>query len=153
MLGMLMTSRRLLGSVLLATVALIGCSDDDDDDGGTTPTNVTGTYNLTLVNGAAPPGTTSFPAGGGRIEITSATMVLRENQTYTETINARTVPASGTATTSTQTENGSYAIYGNTIVFTLPATTSTPAFSYDGTITGNTLTYVFAGTAITYTKQ
>ena len=139
-------------AILLATAALVGCGDDDDG-GTTTPTNVSGTYNLTLVNGAAPPGTTEIIAGGGRVEITSATMVLRDNQTYTETINSRTVPASGAATTATQTENGSYAINGNTIIFTLAATTTAPPFSYEGTITGNTLTYTFAGTAITYTKQ
>jgi hypothetical protein len=147
---MLMTSRRILGTALLATVALVGCSDDDD---GVTPTNVTGTYNLALVNGAAPPGTTELTAGGGRVEISSGTFVLRDNKTYTETINTRTVPATGTATTNTQTENGSYSLNGSTIIFTLPATATEPAFSYEGTVSGNTLTYVFAGTSITYTKQ
>jgi hypothetical protein len=137
----------------LLAAALIGCSDDDDDDGPLTPSNVEGTYTLTAVNGAAPPGTTEFIAGGGRVEITSGTFVLRDNRTYTETINTRTVPASGAATTNTQTENGSYQMNGSTIVFTLAATSTEPAFSYEGTISGNTLTYVFAGTGITYTKQ
>ena len=149
---MFMTSRRYLGAALLATAALVGCSDDDDD-GGTTPTDAAGTYTMTLVNGAALPGTTEIIAGGGRVEISSGTFVLRDNKTYTETINTRTVPATGAATTNTQTENGSYAINGSTIIFTLPATSSEAAFSYEGTISGNTLTYVFAGTAITYTKQ
>lgn len=149
---MLTNSRRLLGSVLFASAALVGCSDDDDG-GSTTPTNVAGTYTLTLVNGAALPGTTEIIAGGGRVEITGGTFVLRDNKTYTETLNTRTVAAGGGATTSTQTENGSYALNGSTVIFTLPATASEPAFSYEGTISGSTLTYVFAGTAITYAKQ
>jgi hypothetical protein len=148
---MFTTSRMFLGAALVAVTALAGCSDDDD--GGTTPTNVTGTYNMTLVNGTSLPGTTEIIVGGGRVEITSGTFILRDNKTYTETINTRTVAANGSATTNTQTENGSYAINGSSIIFTLPATASEPAFSYDGMISGTTLTYVFAGTAITYTKQ
>lgn len=149
---MLTTSRRLLGITLFATIALAACSDDEDS-GSTTPSKVAGTYTMTSVNNGSLPATTELSIGGGHVEITGGSFVLRSDNTYTETINTRTVAANGSATTGTQTESGTFALNGSTISFTLPATATDAAFSYAGTINGKTLSYVFSNTLIVYTKE
>jgi hypothetical protein len=147
---MLTTPRRLLGIALLATGVLAGCDDDDDptDPGADAP----GTYQLTLVNGDSPPATVEILAGGGRIEITGGTFVIRDDGTYTETINTRTVQAGGASVTDTQSESGTYITNGETIMFTIAGTATEAPFSYEGTISGGTLSYTFLGTAVVYQR-
>jgi hypothetical protein len=121
-----MTPRSIVAGTLLSLVLLAAC---DDDDTATADTNVAGTYTLQTVNGQAPPATTVEDPGVSRLEVTGGTFVLRADRTYTETLNTRTILTNGSSTTGTQTEVGTYATNGNTVLFTIPASGSTIAFS------------------------
>jgi hypothetical protein len=139
--------RKLLTLVFTLLLPIAACGDST----GPGEQRVDGTYNLVQTNGQAPP-VTVFQSTAGRIEITGATLVLRSDFSYRETITYRVVPATGAAVTEDVIENGTYTVVGSSITFTVPASAGDPSFSYTGAVSGNTVTYTFEGLSMLYRK-
>ncbi len=132
----------------LLAVTLSGCGDNPTSSG---ESDITGTYTLATVNATAPP-VTVFQSSEGRVEVTSGSMVLRADNSYTETLNLRIIPAAGAPMNESSSENGTYARNGSSVQFTVPASAGEPAFSYQGTVNGGTLSYTIEGTAVVFRK-
>lgn len=128
-----------LAAITLACLAVSGCSE------GTGPREAmypaAGTYSLAEYNGAAIPATI-VQNEEGRILMTSATMVLREDRSYSETRNIKIILTTGEEATNAQRETGTYTVTGNEIAFTFPGNNEHPSAFYVGTVSGNDLTYV-----------
>ncbi|MBA3969264.1 MAG: hypothetical protein H0X52_04100 [Gemmatimonadetes bacterium] len=139
--------RKLLPLILALSLPLAACGDST----GPGEQRVDGTYTLVQLNGQAPP-VTVFQSAAGRVEITGATLLLRPDFSYRETINVRGVPATGAPVTQDEIENGTYTVVGNSITFTIPASGGEPSYSYTGAVSGNTVTYTFEGLAFVYRK-
>jgi hypothetical protein len=140
---------RTLGFALL--VIFTACGDSSGPDARDPYADAAGTYVLTAANGVLP--YTYFQNSAGRVEIYSATLVLRSDRSYTETINARTVFTSGApSTTSSSIENGTYTVVGTQLTFTIPPSGGSAGFSYTGALSGRDLTYTYEGLAMRYTK-
>ncbi|HEV2147322.1 MAG TPA: hypothetical protein VGR37_07950 [Longimicrobiaceae bacterium] len=139
-----------LGSVLLLVLALVAgaCSDGPTD----ARARVAGTYELQDVNGSSLPATIAV-APEGRLEITSGTMVLRADESYTETVRLRIIFNDGQTETESFIENGTYSMTGGTITFTVPPSLGEEGFSYTGEVSGRTLTYTAQGLTATYRRS
>lgn len=143
-----MRSLRSLAVVLLSTLA-VACSGDGPT--GSAEARVSGTYNLSQINGQNLPATV-FQSSAGRVEVTGGTMVLRDDRSYTETVQLRILPVNGTAQTDQAIENGTFTVVGTNITFNVPASGGDPAFSYSGAVSGGVLTYTSEGLSVTYRK-
>lgn len=139
--------RKLLPLILALSLPLAACGDST----GPGEQRVDGTYNLIQLNSQALP-VTIQQSTAGRVEVTGATLVLRPDFSYRETINLRGVPATGAPITQDAIEDGSYTVVGNSITFTIPASGGNPSFSYTGAVSGNTVTYTVEGLAFIYRK-
>jgi hypothetical protein len=136
--------------LLIACCAFLVACGGSDSSGPKTPGYV-GAYSLVGINGGGLPGTV-FQNSAGRIVITGATMTLRADNSYLETRNYNTVLTSGATTPSSASENGSYAVVGTQLTFTIPASGTAAAFSYTGAVSGNTLSYTFEGISYQYQR-
>lgn len=139
--------RKFVLVLLAAFLPLAACGDST----GPGEQRVDGTYTLVQLNGQAPP-VTLQQTTSGRVEVTGATLVLRPDFSYRETINLRGIPATGAPITQDVIEDGSYTVVGNSITFTIPASGGNQSLSYTGAISGNTVTYTFGGRAFVYRK-
>ena len=137
--------RKLLSILVALVLPLAACKD------GTGPSGIDGTYTLVSINTQALP-VTVFASNAGRIDVLDATLVLRSDLSYTETINYRVIPAAAEPFSDVAVENGSYTVAGNAVTFTLLTGNRNPSFSYTGTVEGNTLTYSFQGESYAYRK-
>lgn len=138
--------RRIL--VLATAFAIVACGGD----GPTSPSNQpAGSYSLIQVNGASLPAT-FFQNSAGHVEVVSGTLVLRPDGSYTETRNNRLVYVSGATESTSLVENGTYAITGTQVTFTIPASGSQGALSYTGAISGGSVTYTWNNIAYRYSK-
>lgn len=142
------TRRFTLLAVLLLAPFLPGCKGDSPTD--PTP-KAQGTYTLKTVNATALPAVI-FQSADGRIEIISGTTVLRADNSYTETLQARVIYTSGGSETTPLVESGTYSVTGSTVTFTVPANAGEPSFSYTGAVSGRTLTYTYDGLSFTYER-
>lgn len=134
-----MRKRVLIGCIL----ALSACGGDS-----TSPDPAqaaVGTYALTQVNGKSVPMTYAQDPLF-TVEILNGTMTLRSDLSYTQVINSRTTYTDGTPTrTQTYTENGTFAVSGGTITFTIPANGANPAVSYAGGVANGVVAYTLNG--------
>lgn len=137
---------------LLATLALVALASCSGDGPTGTETRIDGTYTLRQANGAAVP-TTVAQNEFGRLEITSGTMVLRQDRSYTETLQLRVVYTDGTSETDAAIENGSYEVAGSTVTFTVPSSVAQEGYSYNGQVDGKVLTYSGGGLSVRYERQ
>ncbi|MBA3646169.1 MAG: hypothetical protein H0W63_08310 [Gemmatimonadaceae bacterium] len=94
----------------------------------------------------------STPAPGGRIDITSGTMVLRADKTFTETFVFTNVPISGAPAPDTDVTSGTFSLSNGTIMFTTqdPLTGS---HSWSGTLDAtSTISYNDLGFLAVYKR-
>jgi hypothetical protein len=111
-----------------------------------------GTFTLTTANGQLP--YVFFQNSAGRAEIYGGSMVLRQDRSYTETLNARAVFNTGAPpTNSNNVESGTYTIVGSQVTWTVPPSGADAGFSYTGALSGRTLTYTYDGIAYVFTKN
>lgn len=133
--------RRLAGTALLSLgLGISACGGDDDPAGpGPAPTDVSGTYQLTGLRtlGNLGGGGTGLPVtfvdgGGNTLTFTSGQLILNADGSYQLEVEAAFNDAEVTLT-----DEGSYAVSGNSIDFT---PTSDPARMVDGTVSGSSIT-------------
>ena len=113
---MLKPGRRL---AVLAMLALATAACGDDDDGGTEPTDITGTYTLRTIDGDALPFTlfTAAQNAGTKREVTSGSVTLRADGTYSDRFDFRDTNQTGDETDQFDATDGTWARTGNTITF------------------------------------
>ncbi|HEX2190378.1 MAG TPA: hypothetical protein VHG51_15830 [Longimicrobiaceae bacterium] len=141
---------RPLLAVLALVVGLASCSGGDLSTGPAA--QVDGTYALRQFNGANVPATV-FQNAEIRVEITSGALVLRQDRSYTETLQLRAFYTDGTTETDAAIENGTYAVSGSTVTFTVPPSTTEQGFSYSGQVEGRFLTYSGGDFSVRYERQ
>ena len=134
--------RMLTTAFTIATVLLAGC--DSDDTTGPSQNSVSGTWNLTTVNGSALPFTLQSTP---KIEVLSDQLVVSANGTFTESTQLRFT--NGTiVTTQTIADAGTYSLSGTAATFIYNDGTTGA-----GTVSGNTLTVAEPGLSLVYQKQ
>jgi hypothetical protein len=143
---MLTKNARLVLALTAATPLLFAACKDNNL---VTPTNVVGTYQLTLFRGLVPPVTDTYQASdgvdgfpnGGTATWTDGTIVLNADGSFAETNNVTLQPTGGTTTQSAFTSIGTYRLSGGSLIFTAPAQNQTNARSFTGTVTINSISY------------
>jgi hypothetical protein len=138
------TRRMLVGLMALATLSALACGGD----GGTEPADnyarAAGSYSLVSLNGQPLPALL-FQEGSTRVDLLSATLVLRADRSFTESLTGRVTIGSGQPQPDVQVHNGTYVLSGATssltASFSVPATSQFPAFSFTGTLSGSVVTY------------
>jgi len=132
---------RLAMAALVIGVTACDSSTDPEDA-------IVGTYTLRTVNGGQVPFIV-FQDATYKLEILSSTLVVRDNNTWTETASLRETE-NAAVTTSTTVVSGTYTMNGNTATFTDGDGDSlTSAFSGSDTLTttdtqgGFTFTFVY----------
>lgn len=147
-------SFRVGARVLAILIVANACSGSKDSTAPPADPHVAaaGTYYMVTFNNGPLPQTV-FTNAAGRVEVSGGNLVLRGDRSFTETRILRTVFNSGaTPETTPLVDNGTFAIVGTQITFTLPASGTAPAFSYTGAISGDVLSYTFEGDAFTYQR-
>lgn len=147
-----MRVRRRIGYPLAAVcaLALAGVASCSDSSGPKVSAEV-GEYQLALVNAGGLPAIV-FSSAVGRITITSATLTLREDNSYREVRNYTTVYATGQITTSSVSEDGQYSVVGSQITFSIPENGELAGLSFVGALTSGVVEYTFEGVAYRYQK-
>ena len=132
-------------------LAAIACGGDSTAPQVDVYAQAAGTYALVSLNGRALPATV-FQDATIRTDITSASLTLRADRTFTETIDA--VNIQGTSQQpERQVHNGTFTLTGTAAAFTVPSAGGFPAFSFSGTLTGNVLTYTDENATYRYEKR
>jgi hypothetical protein len=116
-----------------ALAVLASCGGDS---GTGVRASVTGTYQLSTVNGQPLPFTEN--SSGAVVVITAGQLVAESNGAFRETITRTTTPPSGTATTATTAATGTYTVGNQVIVFTY-AGAGGPAGTLLGSLTSSGL--------------
>ena len=136
--------RKFLFLCLALLLPLAACGDD----GPTDPTqSAVGTYTLVQVNGSPVPALLG-QFEEGRIDVLSGTLTLRNDKSYTETVNVRFTPTTGVVQTIPVTENGTFTVTGSTVQFK-----TSDGETYSGTLSGKFLEYNVDGLTARYEKQ
>jgi hypothetical protein len=133
--------RRLV--LALSAVSVLACGDSS----GPEVSSAVGTWNLVTVNGSPLPYTLFLIQPTYRFEILSNVFVAAENGTYTETETTRETE-SGTVTTTTETDNGTWSQTGNTVTVVNSGGATTTA-----TISGNSITVSAPGLVAVFHRQ
>ncbi len=131
-------------TVCLLSIVLSGCGDSFSPDG------ISGTYELTFVNGSAMPASVTVTDGGLSAQITfeSGTLTLRGDGTYLFSL--RSEITIGTATvTDTETDSGTFALQEPA---TIRITSSQDQEMGSGSVNGGTLTFIDDGITLVFEK-
>lgn len=114
-----------------------GCSDNNIFG----PQDVVGTYQLTIYAGGTVPRTITFQPGddpemqnGGTWRISSGSLVLRSDGTFTETNIITKTPFNGSSFRADFISEGNYDVQGDFIQFSAPAQNGFPSRFFSGTI-------------------
>jgi hypothetical protein len=120
------------------------------DVGPTDPyTLVAGPYILHSIDGELLP-FVFLETEDGTITITTGSITLRTNRTFSETWTARLDPPSGDPISGGFSEQGTYELSGENIVFYLPAIPGRDEATVTGYKRGDTLSYTAAGRVVVY---
>jgi hypothetical protein len=96
-----------------ALAALMACGSDA---GTGVRSSVTGTYQLSTVNGQQLPFTEN--SSGAVVKITAGQLVAQSDGSFSEAITRSTTPPGGATTTATTTSTGTFTVGNQVIVFT-----------------------------------
>jgi len=114
-----------------------------------------GTYALLSVNGSLGLPVSivyTTPAPGGRLDITSGSMVLRADKTFKEVFRFTDVPASGASRADSDVTTGTFTLGGGVIAFSTPDPPN-PAHTWSGTLDASgTISYNDQGFQAVYKK-
>ncbi|MGH7602600.1 MAG: hypothetical protein ACRENK_01230 [Gemmatimonadaceae bacterium] len=142
----MLTRKASLALALIGSTPLLfaGCKDN----GIVNPSDVAGTYQLTLFRGQTLPVVDTYAAGlltdlpnGGTVTWTDGTMVLGSDATFVETNNYVLTPNGDQPSNKSLVSTGTYTINRTTFTLTAPKQNQTNARFVTGTLTANTLTY------------
>jgi hypothetical protein len=147
-----MRVRRRIGfaSAAIFALALAGFAGCSDSSAPKVSAEV-GEYQLATVNAGRLPAVV-FSSAAGRITITGATMILREDKSYRETRNYTTVYTTGQVVTSSVGEDGKYSLIGTQITFSIPENAEAAGLSFVGALENGVLEYTYDGIAYRYQK-
>ena len=132
-------------ALLLVAFLTLGACQDNTGVSSLSSEDITGTFSMRTVNGAAMPFT--FQSGGGSVTVTADVLTVLANGTwseitsYTQTINAQT-------TSGDSPDGGTWQRLGTSLVFRSTAGTA----GYTGTFTGNGFTMSDGTYAFTFSK-
>jgi hypothetical protein len=127
---------RTLLSLVAATVVATACSGDSN-----APDNsFVGSYGLISVNGEPLP-ITIIDQPGLTLTLSSGSMILNANNSFTQTITLATVVDGAAAPPEQLSCTGSYTRSGNSFTLTAPASDDCSGDTLTGTRDGNTLTF------------
>jgi hypothetical protein len=134
-----MFTRRLRRGAVAVTAALLaaGCTRDaplEPDE------PVVGTYQLTAVNGEAPP-QVIVQVAQGTLEVLGGSLVMNADHTFTELLQVRSTPAGGEAETSDAEISGTYSVSGRTVTF------ASEAGPWQGTASDGSMVYPYINNA------
>ncbi len=135
-----------LVSALVALCVITACSEAT----GTKSPAISGTYALVSVNGAPVPVVTS-ETSGFRAEVLSGTLVIRTNETWTETRQGR-VTLSGVTSNIEAVTSGTYTNSAGQLVLTIPPSGGMGAITMQGTFADNAVTFTTQGSAFRFTR-
>jgi hypothetical protein len=136
-------SARLAPAALLFALAAGACSGDSSGP----DVSVVGTWQLQTVNGQGLPYLVA-QSGADKIEVTSDVLTVAEGGAFTEITTIR-VTSSGTVTTQSIPDAGTYTINGTAVNFTFQSDGSNGT----GTLNESTLTVATQGVSLVYKKQ
>lgn len=143
-----MTTRlRAAGAALaLAVAAIAGCGDI----GPTDPyTLVSGPYILHSIDGQLMP-FVFLETEEGTVTITTGSITLRTDRTFSETWTARFDPTEGEPITGGFSEQGTYELSGENVLFNLPAIPGRDEATVPGYRRNDTLSYTAGGRVVVY---
>jgi hypothetical protein len=139
-------------SAALLAITLLACGGDDPSAPPESPYHLAaGSYALVSLDGDPLPATI-FQEGTLRVDITAATLVLRSDRTFTETLDALNIDGT-TQEPERQVHDGTYTITNATAAFVVPAVGGFPAFTFSGTLTGTVLTYTDDNATYRYERR
>lgn len=153
--GIMLTRKagRSLALIAAAPLLFVGCKDNSIVN----PSDVAGTYQLTLFRNQPLPVTDTYAAGqltdlpnGGTVTWTDGTMVLGSDATFVETNNYVLTPNGGQPSNNSFVSTGTYTIDHTSFTLTAPAQNQVNARFATGTLTANTLTYQEANSGGTF---
>ena len=131
-------------TLALVSTVLAACGDSTGPS-RTGTTGIAGTYNLQTVNGSPLPYTV-IQVGQDKLEVTAGRVTLTADRTFSASITFRETE-NGTATTTTETDSGTYTQNGTAINFAYAdGTTDTAALN------GNILTIAAQGIALVFRR-
>ena len=143
-----MNTRLRAGTVALAiaVAAAAGCGDI----GPTDPyTLVSGPYILHSIDGQLMP-FVFLEDEEGTVTITTGSITLRTDRTFSETWTARFDPVEGEPISGGFSEQGTYELSGESVVFNLPAIPGRDEATVTGYRRGDTLSYTAGGRVVVY---
>ena len=133
----------------IALLAVFGCLMIACGSDSTSPANATavGTWSLSTYDGGPLP-VTIIQNAAGKVEFVDDVLALTSDHKYIETGHLRATPASGSPSTTTQGDVGTYTDVNGTVTLT-----STAGNGVDvGTIVGTKMTIVFQGHTLVYSR-
>jgi len=137
--------RRLFVAVVVS--AFLGACNGSDSSG---PAPGVGNYTLIKVNGNNVPVTTTVGPPLTQ-EITSGTLTLNANGTFTETRQGKITPTGGATSPITATSTGTWSLNNaGVITFSIPGSQGQVASTFNATLAGVLITYTTSGTTFTY---
>ena len=140
----------MMRSIIRATVsagALAVLSACGGDGGTGVRASVTGSYQLSTVNGQPLPFTES--STGAVVKITAGQLVAQSSGAFTETLTRATTPPGGTTTTQATTTTGTYTVGNQVIVFTYGGSAGTAL----GSLTSGGVSIQNGANSFEYSKQ
>ncbi len=150
--GKLIT-RALRTAAIVTCAAALACGGGDSTGPADDPyAAAAATYTLVSLNGRALPATV-FQDATVRVDITSASLVMRANRTFTETIDGLVIMGTAQPVPEHQVHNGSFVLNGTAASFNVPAANGFPTFSFSGTLTGNVLLYTDENATYRYERR
>jgi hypothetical protein len=117
----MMRSQIRLAVLVGALATLASCGGSDSGTG--VRAAVTGTYQLSTVNGQPLPFTEN--STGAVVKVTAGQLVAQSDGAFTETLTKSTTPPGGTTTTASVVSSGTYTVGNQVIVFTYSGSAST----------------------------
>ncbi|HYD53638.1 MAG TPA: hypothetical protein VEA99_13465 [Gemmatimonadaceae bacterium] len=139
--------RRLLASAVLVVGSLLaGCGGDDGSPTEPTSGSIAGTYTLRTVNGNNLP-FTILQVGADKIELMNETITVAEGGSFTQQGTVR-LTESGTVTTESYADAGSYTRNGTSVTFRVNSDGTT----ITGTIANGSITAAADGFSLVYRK-
>jgi hypothetical protein len=126
----------------LATMIVTACGSDTS----TAPDAVVGIWTMQSVNGSPLPYTVQL--GGQTYQILADQLTLRSSRTFTDEFTIQQPTETGGVDFQTIPSSGTFAVNGNTVVFTY-----TDGSTETGTVSGESMTIAESGFSAVYTKQ
>jgi len=117
----MMRSKIRLAGLVGALATLVACGGSDAGTG--VRASVTGTYQLSTVNGQPLPFTEN--STGAVVKVTAGQLVAGSDGSFTETLTKATTPPGGATTTASVVSTGTYTVGNQVIVFTYSGSAST----------------------------